>query len=74
MITTVNKLPKLNICSSLSKAKLNNGSGVAALFSLLKSTHAFNKEFSSRLNSTDMTFNLTHITFNHGAFELSLGS
>ena len=44
------------------------------MFSLLKSTHAFNKEFSSELKSTDLSFKLTHITFNHGAFELSLGS
>jgi hypothetical protein len=26
------------------------------------------------LKLTDLTFKLTHITFNHGAFELSLGS
>jgi hypothetical protein len=44
------------------------------LMQLLKSTHAFNKKFSSELKFTDLTFKLTHITFNHGAFELSLGS
>jgi hypothetical protein len=74
MITTVNKLPKLNLCSSLSKANLNNGSGVAIIFSLVKSTYTFNQEFSFGLKSTDLTFKLTHITFNYGAFELSLGS
>ena len=44
------------------------------MFSLLKSTHAFNQEFSSGLKFIDLTFRLTHITINHGAFELSLGS
>ena len=44
------------------------------LMQLLKSTHAFNHEFSSGLKFIDLTFKLTHITFNHGAFELSLGS
>jgi hypothetical protein len=44
------------------------------MFSLLKSTHAFNKEFSSGLKFTDLTLKLTHITINHGAFELSLRS
>jgi hypothetical protein len=41
---------------------------------LFKSSHAFNKEFSFGLKFTGLTFKLTHITFNHGAFELSLGS
>jgi hypothetical protein len=40
---------------------------------LLKSTHAFKQEFFLGLKLTDLTFKLTHITFNHGAFELSLG-
>jgi hypothetical protein len=44
------------------------------LMQLLKSTHAFNKEFSSGLKFTDMTLKRTLITFNHGAFELSFGS
>ena len=37
------------------------------MFSLLKSTHVFKQEFSSELEQTDLTFKLTHITFNHGA-------
>jgi hypothetical protein len=37
------------------------------MFSLQKSTHAFNQEFSSGLEQTDLTFKLTHITFYHGA-------
>jgi hypothetical protein len=41
---------------------------------LLKSTHALNQEFSFGLKFINLTFELTHITFNHGAFELSLGS
>jgi hypothetical protein len=36
------------------------------MFSHLKSTHAFNQEFSSGLEQNDLTFKLTHITFNHG--------
>jgi hypothetical protein len=72
MITTVNELPKLNLCSSLSIAKLSNGSGVAAMFSLLKITHAFKQEFSFRLKSTDLTFKLTHITFNYGLLSFHL--
>jgi hypothetical protein len=36
---------------------------------LLKSKHAIKKEFSFGLKFTDLTFKLTHITFNHGAFE-----
>jgi hypothetical protein len=43
------------------------------MFSLLKSTHAFNQEFFSGLKFTDLTFKLTQITFNYGTFELSLG-
>ena len=43
------------------------------MFSLLKSTHAFKQGFSSGLKSTDLTFKLTHITFNHGAYSLHLG-
>jgi hypothetical protein len=38
------------------------------MFSLLKSTHAFKQDFSSRLRMDCLTFKLTHITFNHGAF------
>ena len=67
MLMTVNKLPKFNLCQSLSKAKLSNGSRVATMLSRLKSTHAFNQEFSSGLEQTDLTFKLTHITFNRGA-------
>ena len=44
------------------------------MFSLLKSTHVFKQEFSSGLKYIDLTFKLSHITFNHGAFELSLSS
>jgi hypothetical protein len=33
-----------------------------------------NKKFSSRLDKTALTFKLTHISFNYGAFQLSLGS
>ena len=66
--------PKLNLCSSLSIAKLSNGSGVASMFSLLKSTYVFKQKFSSGLEWTDLTFKLTHITFNHGASQPSLGS
>ena len=39
----------------------------------LKSTQAFNQEFSFELEQTDLTFKLTHITFNHGACSLYLG-
>jgi len=70
--------PKLTLSSSLSNAKLSNGSGVLRFFrtlmQLIKSTRAFKQEFSSGLELTDLTFKLTHITFNHGAFELSLES
>jgi hypothetical protein len=41
---------------------------------LLKSTHAFKQKFSSGLDKTALTFKLTYITFNYGAFQLSLGS
>jgi hypothetical protein len=44
------------------------------MLSLLKSTHAFKQKFSSRLDKTTVTFKLTHITFNYGAFQISLGS
>jgi hypothetical protein len=71
---TVNKLPMLNLCQSLSKAKLCNGSEVATLVSRPKSTHAFNKKFSFGLEWTDLTFKLTHITSNNGAAQPSLGS
>ena len=43
------------------------------MFSLLKSTHAFKQEFSSGLEQTDLTFQFTHITFNHAACSLHLG-
>ena len=43
------------------------------MFSLLKSTHAFKQEFSFGLEQTNLTFKLTHITFNHGACSLYLG-
>jgi hypothetical protein len=51
-----------------------NGLGVASMFSLPKSTHAFKQEFSSRLEWTDLTFILTHTTFYYGASLSSLGS
>ena len=54
-------------------AELSNGSGVATMFSLLKSTHAFKQELSYGLEQTNLTFKLTHITFNHGACSLHLG-
>ena len=44
------------------------------MLSLLKSTHAFKQEFSSGLERADLTFKLTHITFNHGAFQPSLSN
>ena len=43
------------------------------MFSLLKSTHAFKQKFSYGLEQTNLTFKLTHITFNHGACSLHLG-
>jgi hypothetical protein len=43
------------------------------MFSRFKSTHVFKQEFSSGLEQTIMTFKLTRITFNHGAFSLHLG-
>ena len=63
----------LTFASPLAKLNLVNGSGVVSMLSLLKSTHAFNQEFSFVLKWTDLTFKLTHITLNHGAFEPSLG-
>ena len=65
--------PHLTIASPWAKLNLNNGSGVASMFSLLKSTHAFKQEFSFGLEQTNMTFKLIHITFNHGASQPSLG-
>ena len=56
----------LTFASPLAKLNSVNGSGVALMFSLLKSTHAFNKKFSSGLEKIDLTFKLTHITLNHG--------
>ena len=50
MLVTVNKLPKLNLCQTLSKAKLSNGLGVATMLSRLKSTQVFNQELSSGLD------------------------
>jgi hypothetical protein len=43
------------------------------MLSLFKSTHTFKQEFSSELEQTDLSFKLTHITFNHGACSLYLG-
>jgi hypothetical protein len=43
------------------------------MLSLLKSTHAFKQTFSYGLDKTALTFKLTHITFNYGALQLSLG-
>jgi hypothetical protein len=64
--------PSLPFASPL--ANIHNGSRVATMLSRLKSTHAFKQEFSSRLGLTILTFRLTHITFNYGAYEPSLGS
>ena len=66
--------PSLTFVSPLAKLNLVNGSGVASMLSLLKSIHAFKQEFSSGLEWTDLTFKLTHITFNYGASQPSLGS
>jgi hypothetical protein len=44
------------------------------MLSRLKSIHAFKQKISSRLDKTALTFKLTHISFNYGAFQLSLGS
>jgi hypothetical protein len=41
--------PKITLCLSLSKDKLNDGSGIATMLSRLKSTHAFKQELSSGL-------------------------
>jgi len=62
----------LTLCWSLSKANLNNGSGVATILSRLKSTYVFKQDFSSRLEQTILTSNLP-ITFNYGDFGLHLG-
>ena len=59
--------PSLTFGSLLAKLNSVNGSEVASMLSLLKSTHAFKQEFSSRLDEIILTFKLTHITFNHGA-------
>ena len=54
-----------------------NGLGVLGflktLKQLLKSTHVFKQEFSYGLEQTNLTFKLTHLTFNHGACSLHLG-
>jgi hypothetical protein len=65
--------PKLILCSSLSKDKLSDGSGVATMLSHLKSTHAFKQKLFSGLEWTIMTFKLTHTTFYHGACSHHLG-
>jgi hypothetical protein len=59
--------PNLTFARPWAKLNSANELGVASIFSLLKSTHAFKQEFSSRLEWTDLNFKLTHITFNHGA-------
>jgi hypothetical protein len=38
------------------------------MLSRLKSTHAFKQEISSELDLTILTFRLTHITVNYGAY------
>jgi hypothetical protein len=73
VLTTINNFPKLNLCSSLSKTKLSNRSGVVSMLSCLKSTHAFKQEFYFRLELTILTFKLTHITFDYGTCSLHLG-
>jgi hypothetical protein len=50
--------PKLTLCSSLSKDKLCDESGVATMLSRLKSTHAVKQELLSRLEQTILTSNL----------------
>ena len=65
--------PSLTFASPLAKLNSVIGLGVASMLSL-KSTHAFKQEFSFGLEWTDLTFKLTHITFNHGASQPSLGS
>jgi hypothetical protein len=59
--------PNLTLCSSLSKDKLSDRSGVASMLSHLKSTHAFKHELFSGIEWTIMTLKFTHITFHHGA-------
>jgi hypothetical protein len=66
-------LPKLTLCSFLSKDKLSDGLGVATMLSRLKSTHVFKQELSSGLEWTIVTFKLTHITFHHGSCTRHLG-
>jgi hypothetical protein len=43
------QLSQLTFCSSLSKDRLSDGSGVATILSCLKSTHAFKQDLSFRL-------------------------
>ena len=61
--------PSLIFASPLAKLNLVNGSGVALMLLLLKSKLIIftPQEFSSGLELTDLTFKLTHITFNYGA-------
>ena len=47
--------PKLTFCSSLSKDRLSDGSGVATILSLLTCTHVFRKGLSSNLELTILT-------------------
>jgi hypothetical protein len=67
------QLAQAYLCSSLSKDKLSDGSGVATMLSCLKSTHVFKQELSFGLEWTIVTFKLTHITFHHGACSYHLG-
>ena len=61
--------PSLTFASPLAKLNLAKiGLGVLKISKqLLKSTRALKQEFSSGLEWTDLTFKLTHITFNHVA-------
>ena len=59
--------PSLTFARPWALLNLANGLEVASMLSLLKSTHVFKQEFSFELEQTDLTFKLTHITFNHGA-------
>ena len=61
--------PSLTFVSPLAKLNLEKiGSGVLKISKqLLKSTRALKQEFSSGLEWTDLTFKLTHISFNYGA-------
>jgi hypothetical protein len=73
-LTTVNKLPQAYPLLVPSKAYSSKfGSGVATILSHLKSTQVFKEKFSSGLEILILTFELTHITCNHGACSFPSG-